>query len=172
MSGGDPGEGSFQGVSFRNANLSSANLEDADVSGASFRDACLAGANFFNANVDGADFRGAIFCGTTLTDGSVDDSGCDSGDACCLPAPAACTKDVECADGCTCEERVPGPGRACVSDEGGCDFPCSRDADCQGDNPGSICVDDFFCDIGPHCHPPCDLVNEVTKESPRRRRGH
>ena len=174
----DLSEGSFQGVSFRNANLSAANLEDADVSGASFRDACLSGANFFGANTDGADFRGAIFCGTTLRDGSIDDSGCDDAPACCQPQPAACQKDAECADGCTCETRVPGPGSACVSDEGGCDFPCQRDADCQDDNPGWICVDDGFCPvIGPHCHPPCDLADEdgeveVTRKSSGRRRGH
>jgi hypothetical protein len=183
--GAAPGSGRFQGVSFRNANLSGANLEEADVSGASFRDACLSGANFFGANTDGADFRGAIFCGTILTDGTVDDSGCDDRNDCCLPVQGECTegcvKDVDCPEGQTCcddiccggvfscEPRVPEPGDVCVDTGiGGCDFPCVKDADCPSN---WACIDDEACEIGSHCHPLCSAVDVVVVAG-RRRQGH
>jgi hypothetical protein len=141
-------EGSFQGASFRDANLAGAFLDYSDVSGVSFRGACLVGADLFGANTDGADFRGAILCGTTMPDGSIDDSGCDNGTDCCPTTP--CTPGT-CPPGCEEADLVPGPGTACISDEGGCDFPCIKDAECP---ETWLCVDDGFCEFT-HCHPPC-----------------
>jgi hypothetical protein len=125
----DNPDASFQGVSFRAANLRGADLAFVDVSGASFRDACLVGADLFHAKIDGADFRGALFCNTVSPDGSINNSGCNDLNDCCPPCLAV---------GAACGEGIFGDccDTQCVN--GFCAPECSKDTDCDF---GEFCCD-------------------------------
>lgn len=141
------GSAAMQGAKCAGCNLSKTSYRNADLSGADLArtnldKACLVGANLRGALLAGANTSGAIYCGTTMPDGSVNNRDCAKGTACC----PTCDAGRPCGSGQTCCGGTCVAGNCCGN--GDCTDPakpicrnntcaaCTASAQC---GTGSVC---------------------------------
>jgi hypothetical protein len=157
------------GQNLKSANLSKANLHDADASGANFSSANLGGACLVDADFSGATFSStnlsnAVFCRTRMPDGTIANAGCTKGTRCCptcVPInEEGCNLGGTCCGGGVCSSSGNGNGNGpgiCTCPSGTILCPngtcrgCCAASDCgeRGDrcNANGQCR----CGSGPAC---------------------